>query len=103
MEDAYTNCVAKGKLDGGVYGRTKEQLFTVYDKAMAEDLASKIKVIDDSHSNNQNSKGWGLVRELSGKNSSQPGEAAEDRVSSWYNHFKKLLGNPQLWKMRMRK
>ena len=97
MEDAYTNFVPEGKQNGGVYVRKKEQLFKVYDEVMAEDLVSKIKAIDDSHTNNQSSKGWGLVRELSGKNSSQPsqiaGETAEDRISSWYIHFKKLLGN----------
>ena len=98
--------MAEGKQDGGVYVRNKEQLFKVYDEAMAEDLASKIKVIDNSHSNNQSSKGWGLVKEHSGNNSSQPrqiaGETAEDRVSSWYNHFK-TPRQPHGWKMRMRK
>jgi len=37
MEDAYTNFVAEGKQDEGVYVRKKEQLFKVYDEAMAED------------------------------------------------------------------
>jgi len=65
---------------------------------MAEELARKINTIGHCHPNNQSSMGWGLIREISGKNSSQPsqvaGDTADDRIGSWYNHFKNLLGNP---------
>jgi len=56
MEYAYANFVPEGKHDVGVYVRKKEQLFKVYDEAMAEDLASKSKAIDDTHTNNNSSK-----------------------------------------------
>ncbi len=70
MEAAYVNLVAEGKQEEGGYIGKKEQLNKVYDKVMAEDLAKKIKNTRDSLFNNQSSKGWALVKEVTGKGSS---------------------------------
>ena len=64
---------------------------------LAEDLARKVEHAKACYNNNQHPDGWMLVREISVDRSSSPGqiegETEEDRVNSWYCHFKNLLGN----------
>ena len=80
------------------YIQAKENLSRTYDEVLAEDLARKVRQAEACSNNNQHSAGWMLVREIAGDRSSSPGqidgETEEDRVNSWYCHFKNLLGNP---------
>ena len=82
------------------YIQAKESLSRAYDEVLAEDLARKVEQAEACCNNNQHSAGWILVREIAGDHSSSPGqidgETEEDRVNSWYCHFKNLLGNPPM-------
>ena len=98
METAYTQFISDEQKDGSAYGSKKEQLHEAYDEAMAEDLAKKIKEIENCNNNKQHTQGWNLIKEISGKKSAQSnqieGKTAEERLDAWYDHFKNLLGNP---------
>ena len=65
---------------------------------MGEDLDKKIEEVERCHSINQAAQSWRLIRELTGKGSSQScqinGDTADDRLQAWHNHYKSLLGNP---------
>ena len=82
------------------YIQAKESLSRAYDEVLAGDLARKVEQAETCCNNNQHSAGWMLVRETAGDRSSSPGqidgESEEDRVNSWYRHFKNLFDNPPM-------
>ena len=61
-------------------------------------LNNQITEVEEAHENQKYGLSWKLINDISGRKSSQSvriqGESAEQRVETWYSHFKNLLGNP---------
>ena len=76
----------------------KKELDEAYLKAEADFIDGKIKDISSLHIGQKHHAAWKTIRELSGKRSKPTtrikGGSSAKRMSSWYNHFKNLLGKP---------
>ncbi|XP_014677269.1 PREDICTED: uncharacterized protein LOC106817136, partial [Priapulus caudatus] len=98
VDEAYNSFTACDRRDGGAYIHAKEKLSRTYDEILAENLAKKVEQAKACCASNQHSAGWKLVREIAGDRLPYPiqidGKTVDDRVISWYCHFKNLLGNP---------
>ena len=76
----------------------KERLDEAYNVANEEYLERKLKEFEEASVNQKHQKAWSLINEVSGRKKSRAGRlkgnTKEERINSWYNHFKDLLGNP---------
>ncbi len=76
----------------------KAQLFDVYERLREEELALRIEEVEIAREGKQYSEAWIIVNEVSGRKRSKAGQVKgdtpEDRVKSWFTHFRNLLGDP---------
>jgi len=63
---------------------------------IAHDIKGKMDKIQNLHSEGQYAETWNIINEVSGKRKAKEGLVAgaspEERVSTWFNHFKRQLG-----------
>ena len=76
----------------------KKKLDESYLQAEADFIEGKIDDLSSFHISNKHHAAWKTIKDISGK-SSKPrtrvkGGSTTKRMSSWYNHFKNLLGMP---------
>ena len=75
-----------------------KDLYKTYDSVREEELEHHISNIEKSHGEQQYGEAWRVVNEVTGRKKSKEGQVAgtspEERVSTWFTHFKKLLGEP---------
>ncbi|KAJ8401509.1 hypothetical protein AAFF_G00384280 [Aldrovandia affinis] len=74
----------------------KQQLFSTYDRIKGEELMEKVKKVETVHGERRYKESWKVINEMSGRKRSREGQLAgcspEERVTSWFTHFRDLLG-----------
>ena len=74
------------------------KLYEVYDQVSEEELESHIRNIEATHGAQQYGEAWRTVNQITGRKTSKEGQVAgaspEERVTTWFTHFQKLLGSP---------
>ncbi|KAJ8398095.1 hypothetical protein AAFF_G00431720 [Aldrovandia affinis] len=74
----------------------KQQLFGTYDRIKGEELMEKVKKVETVHGERRYKESWKVINEMSGRKRSREGQLAgcspEERVTSWFTHFRDLLG-----------
>ena len=70
----------------------------MYDSVKEDELEQHIHNIEKCQGEQQYGEAWRVVNEITGRKRSKEGQVAgtspEERVSTWFTHFKKLLGDP---------
>ena len=78
----------------------RRSLYSAYDQLLVDDLEEKATRIEQAYISGQHGVAWKVVNEVSGRKKSPRGQIAgsgpEERVDSWFNHFKELLGGSQV-------
>ena len=73
-------------------------LYKTYDSIKESELEGHISSIEKSYGEQQYGEAWRVVNEVTGRKRSKEGQVAgtspEERVATWFTHFKKLLGEP---------
>ena len=73
-----------------------DELYQVYDQVKAEELERYTQTIEESFGAQQYGEAWRVVNEISGRKKAKEGQVSgdspEERVETWFTHFKKLLG-----------
>ena len=73
-------------------------LYKAYDNIKEKDLEQHTIDIEKSHGEQQYGEAWRVVNQITGRKKSKEGQVAgtspEERVATWFTHFKKLLGEP---------
>ena len=74
------------------------ELYKMYDSVKEAELEQHISNIEKCQGEQQYGEAWRVVNEVTGRKRSKEGQVAgtspEERVSTWFTHFKKLLGEP---------
>ncbi|KAJ8389329.1 hypothetical protein AAFF_G00121940 [Aldrovandia affinis] len=80
----------------GVLNEAKQLLFSTYDKIKWEELMEKVRRVEAAQGEQQYGESWRVINEMSGRKRSKEGQVAgcspEERVTSWFTHFRDLLG-----------
>ena len=75
-----------------------KDLYKTYDSIKEKELEEHINNIEKTHGEQQYGEAWRVVNEITGRKKSKEGQVAgtspEERVATWFTHFKKLLGDP---------
>ena len=76
----------------------KSYLLSVYNRLKEEELAEKISLVEGASESMKYGEAWNIVNNISGRGSTKAGQiegtTADNRVKTWFTHFKNLLGNP---------
>ena len=76
----------------------RKNLYAVYEKVREEELEQKIKDIESSHGAQKYGEAWKTVNDITGRRRGKEGQvegsSPEERVNTWFAHFKNLLGKP---------
>ena len=74
------------------------QLYETYDQVKEQELQEKTKTIEEAFGAHQYGEAWKVVNEISGRKRAKEGQVSgnspEERVKTWFTHFKNLLGEP---------
>ena len=77
----------------------KQRLFAEYDKIKGEELMQKVHRVEAAHGEYQYSESWKVINEMCGRKRPKEGQVAgnspEERVNTWFTHFRNLLGTHQ--------
>ena len=78
--------------------RALSNLYVVYDQIKEHEIDSHISKIEATHGAQQYGEAWRTVNEITGRKQTKEGQVAgvspEERVTTWFTHFKNLLGSP---------
>ena len=73
-------------------------MYSTYERTKEQELEKHIDSIEKSHGEQQYGEAWRVVNEITGRKKSKEGQVTgtspEERVTTWFTHFKKLLGDP---------
>ncbi|XP_072016329.1 uncharacterized protein [Amphiura filiformis] len=90
IENDKTSCYA--------FEQSKRTLDDAYEEANSDYLEKKLNDFEEANLSYKHRMPWDLVNEISGRKKSRngrlKGDAKEDRIQSWFNHFQELLGEP---------
>ena len=97
VEDAHGKWDADSSDDNRVaWRRALDELYAVYDQAKEQELEEQTRNIEAALGAHQYGEAWRVVNEISGRKRAKEGQVSgnnpEERVSTWFTHFKKLLG-----------
>ena len=74
----------------------REQLYSIYDRLKEENAIEMVDRIQAAHGDSRYGEAWKVVNELTGRKKTKEGQVAgaspEERVTTWFTHFKNLLG-----------
>ena len=74
----------------------KQLLFSAYDAARGEELMESVRRVELAHGERQYGEAWKVINEMTGRKRAKEGQveghSPEERVSTWFGHFQKLLG-----------
>ena len=72
-------------------------LYQVYNEVEEKELEKKIRTIESTHGAQKYGEAWKVVNEVTGRKKTKEGQVSgnspEERVTTWFTHFKNLLGN----------
>ena len=75
-----------------------QNLYQTYKLVEEEYLVRQVQDIEAAHGEQRYSEAWKAVNAITGRKRSKEGQVAgnspEERVSTWFTHFQKLLGSP---------
>ena len=75
-----------------------KDMYSTYDSIKEQELEKHINNIESYHGEQQYGEAWKVVNEVTGRKKSKEGQVTgtspEERVTTWFTHFKKLLGEP---------
>ena len=76
----------------------RRALYNTYDCLKAYDIDKKARKVDLANNSRQYNTAWEVINEISGRKINSecgriPGNSAEEQISTWFSHFKNLLGN----------
>ena len=86
--------------DKEAWSQVLRNLYTykVYDQVRKMELEAQIRIIEASHGAQKYGEALKIVDEITGRKRAKEGQvegsSPEERVITWFTHFKKLLGNP---------
>ena len=74
----------------------KQLLFSTYDKIKGEELMERVQRVQAAHGERQYEEAWKVINEMTGRKRTKEGQveghSPEERVATWFNHFRTLLG-----------
>ena len=80
----------------GALNEAKQLLFSAYDKIKGEELMEKVQRVQSAHGERQYGEAWRVINEMTGRKRAKEGQveghSPEERVKTWFNHFRGLLG-----------
>ena len=86
------------EVDKEAWSQALRNLYKVYDQVSEVELETQIRIIEASHGAQKYGEAWKIVDEITGRKSAKEGQvegsSPEERLITWFTHFKKLLGNP---------
>ena len=97
VEEARRSFEREGTAESRVeLNSAKQQLFSTYDRIKGEELMEKVKKVEAEHGKQRYKESWKVINEMSGRKKTREGQLAgcspEERVTSWFTHFRDLLG-----------
>ena len=73
-------------------------LYVVYDQVKEQEIETHIRNIEATHGAQQYGEAWRTVNQITGRKQTKEGQVSgaspEERVTTWFTHFKNLLGSP---------
>ena len=80
------------------FEESKRKLDKAYEMANNKYIEEKLKEYKETNLNQRHHLAWGIINDVSGRKKSRSGRlkgnTKEERLSNWYDHFEKLLGDP---------
>ena len=80
----------------GILNEAKQHLFIIYDNIKEEELMERVRRVQSAHGERQYGEAWRVINEMTGRKRTKEGqvegESPEERVTTWFNHFRGLLG-----------
>ena len=74
-----------------------DDLYAAYNQIEEQDLEKQIRNIESAHGAQQYGEAWKAVNQVTGRKKTKEGQVSgnspEERVATWFTHFKNLLGN----------
>ena len=97
LEKACQNECGKNKEDHTEWVKSaRDLLMATYDRLIEEDIRRKTDLINQTYGEGKTPMSWSIINETSGRKKAKEGQvegaSPQDRVTTWYNHFQKLLG-----------
>ena len=84
--------------DKELWTEAVHNLYQTYKRVEEEELARQIQCIEAAHGEQRHRYAWKAVNSITGRKKSKEGQVAgnspEERVTTWFTHFQKLLGSP---------
>ena len=84
--------------DKELWAQALHNLYQAYKLVEEEELVEQIQNIEAAYGDQKYGKAWKTVNEITGRKRAKEGQVAgkspEERVNTWFTHFKNLLGNP---------
>ena len=75
-----------------------QNLYQTYALVQEEELVKQVESVETAYGAQKYGEAWRVVNNITGRKKSKDGQVAgnspEERVSTWFTHFKNLLGNP---------
>ena len=90
----------KSEANKEAWKQALRELYKMYDSVKEDELEQHIHNIEKCQGEQQYGEAWRVVNEITGigrkrsKEGQVAGTSPEERVSTWFTHFKKLLGDP---------
>ena len=89
---------SKSEDDKELWSAAIQQLYQTYDLVKEEELEKQIQNVEAAYGAQKYGEAWKTVNEISGRKKSKEGHVAgsspDERVNTWFSHFKKLLSEP---------
>ncbi|KAJ8372628.1 hypothetical protein AAFF_G00280930 [Aldrovandia affinis] len=80
----------------GILNEAKQLLFSTYDKIKGEELMERVQRVQAAQGERQYGEAWRVINEMTGRKRTKEGQveghSPEERVVTWFNHFRRLLG-----------
>ncbi|KAJ8379026.1 hypothetical protein AAFF_G00231950 [Aldrovandia affinis] len=80
----------------GILNEAKQLLFSTYDKIKGEELMERVQRVQAAQGERQYGEAWRVINEMTGRKRTMEGQveghSPEERVVTWFNHFRRLLG-----------
>lgn len=79
-----------------ILNKAKQLLFSIYDKIKGEELMEKVQRIQAELGERRYGEAWRIINEMKRRKRTKEGQveghSPEERVTTWFNHFRGLLG-----------
>ena len=97
VEEAHNTWDEESSADNReAWRRALDQLYAVYDQVKEQELEEQTRNIEEAFGAQQYGEAWRVVNQISGRKRAKEGQVSgnspEERVTTWFTHFKKLLG-----------